>query len=248
MLQWGQVQRNAGRGACRRRACCSSPRSPRPSRDARSARRRSSFCLRPGYHLHAGHRRSASSPPRSPTRPSAADFKFTPAAPRAVRRRCASRSAPGADRRAAAPPISPRRFGQSAIGALTPASYNLGVAVGWRRFAVAGDVAKSRSRQSGPRRARGDRGRRRQLFAEASVHRPGRGRRRAQRRHARPRRWAARQLFARCRRRLLADPQHRGDRRRPLQDRARPRRPRSRTSAATARRSTSAPPLSSKTV
>ena len=28
------------------------------------------------------------------------------------------------------------------VGALTPASYNLGVAVGWRRFAVSGDVAK----------------------------------------------------------------------------------------------------------
>jgi len=30
--------------------------------------------------------------------------------------------------------------------ALTPASYNLGVAVGWRRFAVTGDVAKTESR------------------------------------------------------------------------------------------------------
>jgi hypothetical protein len=30
----------------------------------------------------------------------------------------------------------------SPIGALTSASYNLGVAVGWRRFAVTGDVAK----------------------------------------------------------------------------------------------------------
>ena len=29
--------------------------------------------------------------------------------------------------------------------ALTPTSYNLGVAVGWRRFAVAGDVAKVKS-------------------------------------------------------------------------------------------------------
>jgi hypothetical protein len=28
------------------------------------------------------------------------------------------------------------------VSALTPTSYNLGVAVGWRRFAVAGDVAK----------------------------------------------------------------------------------------------------------
>ena len=30
----------------------------------------------------------------------------------------------------------------SAVSALTPTGYNLGVAVGWRRFAVAGDVAK----------------------------------------------------------------------------------------------------------
>jgi hypothetical protein len=30
----------------------------------------------------------------------------------------------------------------SALSALTPTSYNLGVAVGWRRFAVSGDVAK----------------------------------------------------------------------------------------------------------
>ena len=30
----------------------------------------------------------------------------------------------------------------TAVAALTPSTYNLGVAVGWRRFAVAGDVAK----------------------------------------------------------------------------------------------------------
>jgi predicted porin len=30
----------------------------------------------------------------------------------------------------------------SPVSALAPVSYNLGVAVGWRRFAVAGDVAK----------------------------------------------------------------------------------------------------------
>ena len=33
----------------------------------------------------------------------------------------------------------------AAVTALTPASYNLGVAVGWRRFAVSGDVAKVKS-------------------------------------------------------------------------------------------------------
>ena len=33
----------------------------------------------------------------------------------------------------------------AAINALTPTGYNLGVAVGWRRFAVSGDVAKVKS-------------------------------------------------------------------------------------------------------
>jgi hypothetical protein len=77
---------------------------------------------------------------------SLADFKFTPAAPKgrpsqirvairargadAVRGRSADLASAGAN---------------SAIGALTPASYNLGVAVGWRRFAVTGEVGKSRS-------------------------------------------------------------------------------------------------------
>ena len=32
-----------------------------------------------------------------------------------------------------------------ALNALIPTSYNLGVAVGWRRFAVAGDVSKVKS-------------------------------------------------------------------------------------------------------
>jgi hypothetical protein len=36
----------------------------------------------------------------------------------------------------------------ASVSALTPASYNLGVAVGWRRFAVAGDVSKSREANS----------------------------------------------------------------------------------------------------
>ena len=73
--------------------------------------------------------------------PSAADFKFTPAASKgrpsqlrvAIRARTTASGRP-ADI-AAATSASP-------IGALTPASYNLGVAVGWRRFAVSGDVAK----------------------------------------------------------------------------------------------------------
>jgi hypothetical protein len=67
------------------------------------------------------------------------DFKFTPAAAKgrpsqlrvAIRAR-AGTLAPGTAAAAATP----------AVTSLTPASYNLGVAVGWKRFAVSGDVAK----------------------------------------------------------------------------------------------------------
>lgn len=74
--------------------------------------------------------------------PSLTDFKFTPAAAKsrpsqvrvAIRAKANSpakvRIADGASDSA------------SPIGAITPASYNLGVAIGWRRFAVSGDVAK----------------------------------------------------------------------------------------------------------
>ena len=69
------------------------------------------------------------------------DFKFTPAPAKgrpsqvrvAIRAR-ASTPAQAAIAQASAP--------TAAINALTPSSYNLGVAVGWRRFAVAGDVSK----------------------------------------------------------------------------------------------------------
>jgi hypothetical protein len=37
----------------------------------------------------------------------------------------------------------------AALNSLTPASYNLGVAVGWRRFAVAGDVGRSKDAITG---------------------------------------------------------------------------------------------------
>ena len=68
------------------------------------------------------------------------DLKFTPAAakgrPSQVRiaiRAPAVRTPSGAVARAAAAPAT----------TLTPTSYNLGVGVGWRRFALAGDVAKT---------------------------------------------------------------------------------------------------------
>jgi len=64
------------------------------------------------------------------------DFKFTPAAAkgRPSQLRVAIRARVG----------TPARDSDAAptLTALTPASYNLGVAVGWRRFAVSGDVAK----------------------------------------------------------------------------------------------------------
>lgn len=71
---------------------------------------------------------------------SVADFKFTPAAPKGrpsqIRVAIRARAADAAGR-------SGDLGTSSAIGALAPASYNLGVAVGWRRFAVTGEVAKS---------------------------------------------------------------------------------------------------------
>ena len=69
------------------------------------------------------------------------DLKFTPAAakgrPSQVRVAIRAR-APKTGRADAAALTS-----ASPVGALTPATYKLGVAVGWRRFAVAGDVGKS---------------------------------------------------------------------------------------------------------
>jgi len=74
------------------------------------------------------------------------DFKFTPAAAkgRPSQLRVAIRARAGTPARpqvvdAAATSSSP------AATALTAASYNLGIAVGWRRFAVSGDVAKVKS-------------------------------------------------------------------------------------------------------
>ena len=80
------------------------------------------------------------------SKPSVADFKFTPAAPkgRPSQIRVAIR-ARGADVASGRTADLASANASSAIGALTPASYNLGVAVGWRRFAVTGEVAKTRA-------------------------------------------------------------------------------------------------------
>ena len=71
------------------------------------------------------------------------DFKFTPAAAksRPSQVRVAIRARPDAALRAKADAES-----ASPVMALTPATYNLGAAVGWRRFAISGDVAKTESR------------------------------------------------------------------------------------------------------
>jgi len=69
------------------------------------------------------------------------DFKFTPAPAKgrpsqvrvAIRARVTG-AAPATLAQASAPTAS--------VTALTPSTYNLGVAVGWKRFAVSGDVAK----------------------------------------------------------------------------------------------------------
>lgn len=70
----------------------------------------------------------------------ASDFKFTPPAPkgRPAQIRVAIR--------AKAPATTARTADSTpTVNALTQASYNLGVAVGWRRFAVTGDIAKTAS-------------------------------------------------------------------------------------------------------
>lgn len=77
---------------------------------------------------------------------SLADFKFTPSAakgrPSQVRVAIRARAdSPGRMRIADAAGAS----SASPVSALTPTTYNLGVAVGWRRFAVAADVGKARA-------------------------------------------------------------------------------------------------------
>lgn len=72
------------------------------------------------------------------------DFKFTPAPAKgrpsqirvAIRARAMSPTQTG---------LAQAAVPTSAVSELTPTGYNLGVAVGWRRFAVSGDVAKVKS-------------------------------------------------------------------------------------------------------
>jgi hypothetical protein len=73
---------------------------------------------------------------------SLADFKFTPAP--AKGRPSQVRVAIRAQAPAAAPSRLTDANGATVVAALTPSTYNLGVAVGWRRFAVSGDVSKAK--------------------------------------------------------------------------------------------------------
>ena len=72
------------------------------------------------------------------------DFKFTPAPakgrPSQVRVAIRARVLAPAETQMAQASIP-----TAAVNALTPTGYNLGLAVGWRRFAVSGDVAKVKS-------------------------------------------------------------------------------------------------------
>jgi len=71
------------------------------------------------------------------------DFSFTPAAAkgRPSQLRVAIRARVGTPAAA----TTQAAAATSAITALTPASYNLGLAVGWKRFAVSGDVSQNKS-------------------------------------------------------------------------------------------------------
>ena len=68
-------------------------------------------------------------------------FRFTPSATAST----SSRAVRVAVRARAATPAQAIRSGEtsaSTVTAITPSAYNLGVSVGWRRFAVSGDVAE----------------------------------------------------------------------------------------------------------
>ena len=75
---------------------------------------------------------------------SLSDFKFTPAPaqgrPSQVRVAIRARVMAPAQTQLASAALP-----TAAVNALTPTGYNLGLAVGWRRFAVSGDVAKLKS-------------------------------------------------------------------------------------------------------
>ena len=173
----------------------------------------------------------------------ASSFRFTPA-PTAVNRSQSIRVAIRA--RAATPAGALRRAADASatpVTAITPTVYNLGASIGWKRFALSGDVDSVKGGALPGGREAAEVGR--QLFGQP-LHRPRRGRGRPRRSGDSADHRRGRELHGRGRRLLPDHPQPRCHRRRPLQDPARPARGRSPTSAATARPSTSAPPSASK--
>ena len=135
-------RRIAGRDGALARACSW----PRPAQrdQGATAQRRPSPAVR-----------SARSPPPSPIRASpprwraaastvSSDFRFTPTSAFGDRSRgVRSRRARPRSRRPAMASRDAGPTSSSAVTAITPSSYNLGVSVGWRRFAVSGDVAQA---------------------------------------------------------------------------------------------------------
>jgi hypothetical protein len=82
-------------------------------------------------------------------------FRFTPASAAKTNRKVtvavrarSTRALPGADRPASA----------ASLAAITPLAYNLGVSVGWRRFAVSGDMGEADLGLVGGRRQAADLG------------------------------------------------------------------------------------------
>jgi len=75
------------------------------------------------------------------------DFKFTPAPakgrPSQVRVAIRARATSPAQTQ-----LAQANAPTASVNALTPTSYNLGVAIGWKRFAIAGDVAKVKDANS----------------------------------------------------------------------------------------------------
>ena len=72
------------------------------------------------------------------------DFRFTPASSASDRNRAVRVAVRArADTPAEAARNATHTTSASPVTAITPSSYNLGVSLGWRRFAVAGDVAQT---------------------------------------------------------------------------------------------------------
>ncbi len=72
-----------------------------------------------------------------------ADFRFTPATAASDRSRAVRVAIRARSNRPAEAVRTTGTTASPSVTAITPSSYNLGVSVGWRRFAVSGDVAQA---------------------------------------------------------------------------------------------------------